>query len=230
MPAKITPPATLIRVQELHDAGNSFRKIAEILIAEGVPAAGTRSKWHHDSVRGCLAEIEQRAESSATWGLSPQIRARLAAQGEEIEGLTVAGLQQLGTGIQETVDAELETIRNTTVVQTRQVEAQLQTIQARGGTAGRPRAGGLGTAFDVGRWSGHHAWVGGVRLGLDDWGGDDAQPGGLPSRAGRSPSNRIAAAKALMAELEKKTGGLEYLENGGDAGFSFGGRGKRPMR
>ena len=104
MPAKITPPATLIRVQELHDAGNSFRKIAEILIAEGVPAAGTRSKWHHDSVRGCLAEIEQRSESSATWGLSPQIRARLAAQGEEIEGLTVAGLQQLGTGIQETVD------------------------------------------------------------------------------------------------------------------------------
>ena len=108
MPAKITPPATLIRVQELHDAGNSFRKIAEILIAEGVPAAGTRSKWHHDSVRGCLAEIEQRAESSATWGLSPQIRARLAAQGEEIEGLTVAGLHRLGTGIQETVDAELQ--------------------------------------------------------------------------------------------------------------------------
>ena len=34
MAAKIAPPATLARVQELHDAGNSLRKIAEILEAE----------------------------------------------------------------------------------------------------------------------------------------------------------------------------------------------------
>ena len=38
MPAKITPATTLVRVQELNDAGNSFRKIAEMLAAEGVPA------------------------------------------------------------------------------------------------------------------------------------------------------------------------------------------------
>ena len=40
MPAKITPATTLARVQELNDAGNSFRKIAEMLAAEGVPPAG----------------------------------------------------------------------------------------------------------------------------------------------------------------------------------------------
>ena len=54
MPSKITPAATLARVQELHDAGNSFRKIAEMLAAEGVPAAGPRSRWHHANVSWCL--------------------------------------------------------------------------------------------------------------------------------------------------------------------------------
>ena len=117
MPSKITPAATLARVQELHDGGNSFRKIAEILAAEGVPAAGPRSSWHHANVSWCLKEIGQRAESSATWGLSPQLRARLAAQGEEIEGLTVAGLHRLGTGIQETVETELQAIQTTVAAQ-----------------------------------------------------------------------------------------------------------------
>ena len=207
MPAKITPPATLIRVQELHDAGNSFRKIAEILIAEGVPAAGTRSKWHHDSVRGCLAEIEQRAESSATWGLSPQIRARLAAQGEEIEGLTVAGLHRLGTGIQKTVDAELETIRNTTVGQTRQVEAQLQTIQAAAERQAALVRGGLGRLS---------MWVvgGAVALGLVLSGVGWAVGKWMESNL-KEYRAEIATAEALIAELEEKTGGLEYLETEG---------------
>ena len=171
MPAKITPPATLIRVQELHDAGNSFRKIAEILIAEGVPAAGTRSKWHHDSVRGCLAEIEQRSESSATWGLSPQIRARLAAQGEEIEGLTVAGLQRLGTGIQETVDDGIGDDPEHDGGTDQAGRGAIADDPGRGGTLRLPSCGGdLGEAFALARCGGGGAWVGGVRLGLDGWG------------------------------------------------------------
>ena len=59
MPAKITPATTLARVQELNDAGNSFRKIAEMLAAEGVPPAGPRSRWHHANVRWCLDELER---------------------------------------------------------------------------------------------------------------------------------------------------------------------------
>ena len=212
MPAKITPPATLIRVQELHDAGNSFRKIAEILAAEGVPAAGTRSKWHHDSVRWCLAEIEQRSESSATWGLSPQIRARLAAQGEEIEGLTVAGLQQLGTGIQETVETELQAIRSAAAVQTRKVEDELQKIQH---TATRQtalvRAG-------VGRLS---LWLvvvaGALGLGVSGlgWMIGEVMTRSLAGYQAEfaKAETRIADAEALIVELENKTGGLGYVEN-----------------
>ena len=228
MPPKITPPATLIRVQELHDAGNSFRKIAEILAAEGVPAAGTRSKWHHDSVRWCLAEIEQRSESSATWGLSPQIRARLAAQGEEIEGLTVAGLHRLGTGIQETVDAELETIRNTTVAQTRKVEAQLQTIQ---GAAERQAAlvrGGLGRLS---------MWVvgGAITLGLGvsglGWMIGEVMTRSLAGYQAEfaKADRRIDDAEALIVELENKTGGLGYVENE-DGRFLIWRKGDEPFK
>ena len=155
MPVKITPTATLIRVQELHDAGNSFRKVAEILAAEGVPPAGPRSLWHHQNVRWCLEQVEQRSASSATWGLSPQIRARLAAQGEEIEGLTVAGVQRVGAGIQAAVRAELqktqtETTRHISIVkrelETLQYAAESQTKFLRGPWGGC-RSGSLG-----GRW------------------------------------------------------------------------------
>ena len=212
MPPKITPPATLIRVQELHDAGNSFRKIAEILAAEGVPPAGTRSKWHHDSVRWCLAEIEQRSESSATWGLSPQIRARLAAQGEEIEGLTVAGLQRLGTRIQETVETELQTIRNTAAVQTRQVEAQLQTIQA---AADRQAALVRGALGRLSRWLVVGAMVLGLVVSGVAWAGGEWMESSLKGYRAElaQAQTRIATAQALIAELEKKTGGLQYVEN-----------------
>ena len=44
MPSKITPAATLARVQELHDGGNSFRKIG------GNPRSGRRP--------GCWAAIQ----------------------------------------------------------------------------------------------------------------------------------------------------------------------------
>ena len=208
MPAKITPPATLIRVQELHDAGNSFRKIAEILIAEGVPAAGTRSKWHHDSVRGCLAEIEQRSESSATWGLSPQIRARLAAQGEEIEGLTVAGLQQLGTGIQETVETELQAIQSAAAAQTRQVKAELETIQV---AAAAQAAVVRQTLARLSVW----LVVGAVALGLAVSGVGWAVGEWMESNL-KEYQDRMARAEKMVAELEKKTGGMEYVE--GDQG------------
>ena len=207
MAAKITPPATLARVQELHDAGNSFRKIAEILAAEGVPPAGPRSSWHHQSVRWCLEEIEQRAESSSTWGLSPQVRARLAAQGEEIEGLTVAGLQQLGRGIQETVGAELQTIQNAAVVQTRQVTAQLQTIQD---AAEAQAAVVRGTLARFSVW----LVVGAVALGLAvsgvGWVVGEVMESNL-----KSYRDEVAQAETLIAELEKKTGGVEYLETEG---------------
>ena len=206
MPPKITARATLIRVQELHDAGNSFRKIAEILAAEGVPAAGTRSKWHHDSVRGCLAEIEQRSESSATWGLSPQIRARLAAQGEEIEGLTVAGLQRLGTGIQETVETELQAIQSAAAAQTRQVKAQLETIQV---AAADQAAVVRGTLARLSVW----LVVGAVALGLAVSGVGWAVGEWVESNL-KEYRAEIATAEALIAELEKKTAGLEYLETG----------------
>ena len=208
MPAKITPPATLIRVQELHDAGNSFRKIAEILAAEGVPAAGTRSKWHHDSVRGCLEQIEQRAESSSTWGLSPQVRARLAAQGEEIEGLTVAGLQRLGTGIQETVETELQAIQSAAAVQTRQVEAQLQTIQV---AAADQAAVVRGALARLSVW----LVVGAVALGLAVSGVGWAVGEWMESNL-KSYRDRMAQAEKMVAELEKKTGGVEYLEMEGE--------------
>ena len=225
MPPKITPRATLIRVQELHDAGNSFRKIAEILAAEGVPAAGTRSKWHHDSVRGCLEQIEQRSESSATWGLSPQIRARLAAQGEEIEGLTVAGVQRLGTGIQETVArelraieraaaaqttkviAELRTIQDEAAAQTTKVKAELRTIQGAAerqaglvrGAMGRLSLWLVGAAVAIGLGVAGVAWAAG------EW---------MESSL-KGYQAEIAQAEKLIAELEEKTGGLEYLETEG---------------
>ena len=208
MPSKITPAATLARVQELHDGGNSFRKIAEILAAEGVPAAGPRSSWHHANVSWCLKEIGQRAESSATWGLSPQLRARLAAQGEEIEGLTVAGMHRLGTGIQETVDAELETIRNTTVGQTRQVEAQLQTIQA---AAERQAAVVRGTLARLSVW----LVVGAVAVGLVLSGVGCGVGEWMESNL-KEYQDRMARAEKMVAELEKKTGGMEYVE--GDRG------------
>ena len=207
MPAKITPPATLIRVQELHDAGNSFRKIAEILAAEGVPAAGTRSKWHHDSVRWCLEQIEQRSESSATWGLSPQIRARLAAQGEEIEGLTVAGVQRLGTGIQETVETELQAIQSAAAVQTRKVKAQLETIQV---AAADQAAVVRGTLGRLSVW----LVVGAVAVGLAVSGVGWAVGEWMESSL-KGYQAEIAQAEKLIAELEEKTGGLEYLETEG---------------
>ena len=204
MPPKITPRATLIRVQELHDAGNSFRKIAEILAAEGVPAAGTRSKWHHDSVRWCLEQIEQRSESSATWGLSPQIRARLAAQGEEIEGLTVAGVHRLGRSIQETVGAELQAIQSAAVGQTRKVEAQLETIQGaaeRQARLVRAAFGWLwiwillgGLVFSLGLGGG--AWV------VGDWMAGDIQ----------SWRVEVKAARATLSKIEEKTWGVEFRE------------------
>ena len=117
MPAKITPATTLARVQELNDAGNSFRKIAEILAAEGVPPAGPRSRWHHANVRWCLDELERQNGAAAVGGLSPQIRARLTAQGPEIEQLIGAALQQLGTNLRAAVAAEMESIRTETAQQ-----------------------------------------------------------------------------------------------------------------
>ena len=52
MPSKITPAATLARVQELHDGGNSFRKIAEILAAEGVPGC-----WAAIQLASCQRQL-----------------------------------------------------------------------------------------------------------------------------------------------------------------------------
>ena len=214
MPAKITPPATLARVQELHDAGNSFRKIAEILAAEGVPPAGPRSSWHHQSVRWCLEEIEQRAEASSTWGLSPQVRARLAAQGEEIEGLTVAGLQQLGTRIQETVETELQTIQNAAAGQTRQVEAQLQTIQAAADRQAAVVRGALGRRS---RWLVVGAMVLGLAVSGVAWAGGEWMESSLKGYRAElaQAQTRIAEAQALIVELEKNTGGLQYREDEG---------------
>ena len=204
MPSKITPAATLARVQELHDAGNSFRKIAEMLAAEGVPAAGPRSRWHHANVSWCLEEIGQRAESSATWGLSPQLRARLAAQGEEIEGLTVAGLHRLGTGIQETVERELQTLRTTAEAETRKVEAQLQTIA---GEAERQAAlvrGGLGRLWI---WIGGAGLVFSLGLGLGGW-----WVGEWMARDILSWAKAVKEARATLGKIEQKTWGVEFRE------------------
>ena len=149
MPAKITPATTLARVQELYDAGNSFRKIAEMLAAEGVPPAGPRSRWHHANVRWCLDEIERQNGAAAVWGLSPQIRARLAAQGPEIEQLIGAVLQQLSTNLRAAVAAEMDLIRTETAQQAAAVRQHFATAVAVGGVWGpgdRPGAGrgGLG--------------------------------------------------------------------------------------
>ena len=189
MVAKIPPSATLARVQELHDAGNSFRKIAEILAAEGVPPSGPRSTWHHQNVRWCLERIEEQSGAAATWGLSPQIRARLTAQGEEIEGLAVAGLQQLGHGVQDSVQAELQAIQDAAAEQAAVVRGAL------------------------GRWG---IWLGlgglglSLGLGLGAWGVGDWMARDILSWA-----KAVQEARATVGKIEQQTWGVEFRETPG---------------
>ena len=212
MPSKITPAATLARVQELHDGGNSFRKIAEILAAEGVPAAGPRSSWHHANVSWCLKEIGQRSALDTSWGLSPQLRARLAAQGEEIEGLTVAGMHRLGTGIQETVETELQAIQTTVAAQIGKVETQLQTIQAAAERQTALVRGGLGR-FSM--WVVVLAFVLGLGVSGLGWMIGQAMTRSLAGYQAEiaQAEARQATAEGFIVELENKTGGLGYVEN-----------------
>ena len=169
-------------------------------------------------MRWCLEQIEQRAESSSTWGLSPQVRARLAAQGEEIEGLTVAGLQRLGTGIQETVETELQAIQSAAAVQTRQVEAQLQTIQV---AAADQAAVVRGALARLSVW----LVVGAVALGLAVSGVGWAVGEWMESNL-KSYRDRMAQAEKMVAELEKKTGGGRISgDGGGEVADLAGGRG-----
>ena len=111
MPGKIAPVETLARVQALIDGGSSARAAAKILAAEGVPAVGPRRAWHHENVGWCLDEIDRRAGAAATWGLTPQLRARLAAQGEEIEDIISTVMRPLGERAQAAIETAIATIQ-----------------------------------------------------------------------------------------------------------------------
>ena len=193
MPHHIDQAATLARVQELHDAGYSLRKIAEQLAAEGVPPAGPRSKWHHANVRWCLDELERQNGAAAAWGLSPQLRARLAAQGQEIEGLTVAALQRLSTSVQAAVEDELDIIRSETARQTAAVRRSFARLW--------PWLVYVGLAICLGLAGG--GWAIGVWLTKD-------------IKEARAELAAIEAdikdGKEMLRQLDQKTGGLEVVE------------------
>ena len=210
MPAKITPATTLARVQELNDAGNSFRKIAEILATEGVPPAGPRSRWHHANVRWCLDEIERQNGAAAVWGLSPQIRARLAAQGPEIEQLIGAVLQQLSTNLQAAVAAEMDLIRTETAQQAAAVRQHFATLWpwvVYGGLAS-------GLVLVVGVW-GAGAWL---TSSIESY------------RAELTVLKAdIEDGQEMLRLIDQKTGGLEYVENE-DGRFLIWARGGEPQK
>ena len=193
MPHHIDQAAKLARVQELHDAGYSLRKIAEQLAAEGVPPAGPRSKWHHANVRWCLDELERQNGAAAAWGLSPQLRARLAAQGQEIEGLTVAALQRLSTSVQAAVEDELDIIRSETARQTAAVRRSFARLW--------PWLVYVGLAICLGLAGG--GWAIGVWLTKD-------------IKEARAELAAIEAdikdGKEMLRQLDQKTGGLEVVE------------------
>ncbi len=193
MPHHIDQAATLARVQELHDAGYSLRKIAEQLAAEGVPPAGPRSKWHHANVRWCLDELERQNGAAAAWGLSPQLRARLAAQGQEIEGLTVAALQRLSTSVQAAVEDELHTIRSETARQTAAVRRSFARLW--------PWLVYVGLAICLGLAGG--GWAIGVWLTKDI---KEARAALVAIEAD------IKDGKEMLRQLDQKTGGLEVVE------------------
>ena len=208
MPAKITPAATLARVQELHDAGHSFRKIAEILESEDVPPAGPRSRWHHANVRWCLDELER--QNGAAWGLSPQLRARLAAQGQEIEGLTVAALQRLSTSVQAAVEDELHTIRSETARQTAAVRRSFARLWIWLVYAGLAICLGLAGG----------GWAIGVWLTKDI---EEARAELAVIQAD------IKDGQEMLRQLDQKTGGLEVVENE-DGRFLIWARGGEPYK
>ena len=193
MPAKITPAATLARVKELIDAGHSFRQIAEILESEGVPPAGPRSKWHHANVRWCLDELERQSGAVAAWGLSPELRARLAAQGQEIEGLTVAALQRLSTSVQAAVEDELDTIRSETARQTAAVRRSFARLWIWLVYVGLAICLGLA----VGGW------------GIGVWLTKDIKEARAELVAIEAD---IKDGKEMLRQLDQKTGGLEVVE------------------
>ena len=203
MAAKIAPPATLARVQELHDAGNSFRKIAELLEAEAIPPAGPRASWHHANVKWCLEEIERQAGAGATWGLSPQIRGRLAAQGEEIEGLILTAIQRMSASAQQAVQEELVPIRTEAAQQVAQVQAELRTIQTE---AAREVANVRATLTRRWPWrlaSGAAICLG---LGLGAWGVGNWMAGDILSWA-----KAVQEARATLAKIEEKTWGSSLM-------------------
>ena len=70
MPEKIDHRPTFARIEELNAAGNSFRRIAEILEFEGFPPIGRRKEWNHHAVSWCLNE---RGVRSAKTPASPPV-------------------------------------------------------------------------------------------------------------------------------------------------------------
>ena len=211
MAAKIAPPATLARVQELHDAGNSLRKIAEILEAEGVPPAGPRAKWHHANVKWCLEEIERQAGAGAIWGLSPQIRGRLAAQGEEIEGLMLTAIQRMSASAQQAVQEELVPIRTEAARQVAQVQAELRTIRTE---AAREVANVR--AMLTRRWPWRLASGAAICLGfsLAAWGHGAWLDRNLESYREQRDQIKaeLAAEQQTLDQIQEKTGGVSIVE------------------
>ena len=193
MPGKIAPVETLARVQELIDGGTSARAAAKILAAEGVPAVGPRRAWHHENVGWCLDEIDRRAGAVATWGLTPQLRARLAAQGQEIEDIISAVMRRLGERAQAAVEAAMETI---------------QRAADRQAAAVRWRVGHLWTWFVLGGLC--------VCLGLASvgWGIGDALAGRITSAAEELAGLTLAIEEQqeTVRLLGEKTGGISVVE------------------
>ena len=72
MPEKIDHRPTFARIEELNAAGDSFRRIAEILQSEGFPPIGRRKEWSHHAVAWCLNE---RGRRSAKTPPSPPVSA-----------------------------------------------------------------------------------------------------------------------------------------------------------
>ena len=70
MPEKIDHRPTFARIEELNAAGDSFRRIAEILQSEGFPPIGRRKEWSHHAVSWCLNE---RGRRSAKTPASPPV-------------------------------------------------------------------------------------------------------------------------------------------------------------
>ena len=72
-----TPAPTLQRIRELQAQGDSLRKIAEILTAEGVPLPGRRETWSHTAVHWCL----NHPPIEAGWRFWPRTRWGVALLG-----------------------------------------------------------------------------------------------------------------------------------------------------